>query len=151
MVDNTSSQEVADCYPLFLQLGINVITPNKKGFSGNYSLWEDIFTAANSLGGGAIFHESTVGAGLPVISTLKDLINTGDEVQKIEGVFSGTMSFLFSSFAPVKGVGGKFSEEVKKAKALGYMVSTLSAKRHLGRFIKLIAPRNLTLEMTLMD
>jgi len=132
LIDNTSSQEVADCYPLFLKLGINVVTPNKKGFSGSYSLWEDIFAMADSPGGGLIFHESSVGAGLPVISTLKDLVNTGYEVQRIEGVFSGTMSFLFNSFAPVGGAGGKFSEEVKKAKDLGYMVSpylTDSAKR----------------------
>lgn len=103
-------------------MGVNVVTSNKKGFSGNYSLWEDIFTAADSPGGGLVFHESSVGAGLPVISTLKDLVNTGDEVQRIEGVFSGTLSFLFNSFAPVVGVGGKFSEEVKRAKDLGYTV-----------------------------
>jgi homoserine dehydrogenase len=123
LVDNTSSQDVADCYPLFLKAGINIVTANKKGFSGSYSLWEDIFTAADSPGGGLVFHESSVGAGLPVISTLKDLVHTGDEIQRIEGVFSGTMSFLFNSFAPVGGAGGKFSEEVKKAKDLGYMVS----------------------------
>lgn len=57
---------------------------------------------------------------MPVISTLKDLVDTGDEVTKIEGVFSGTMSFLFNSFAPLSGSGGKWSEEVKKAKELGY-------------------------------
>jgi homoserine dehydrogenase len=125
LVDNTSSQEVADCYPLLLKKGINVVTPNKKGFSGSYSLWEDIFAAANALGGGLVFHESSVGAGLPVISTLKELVDTGDQVQRIEGVFSGTMSFLFNSFAPVGGAGGRFSEEVKKAKDLGYTVSTL--------------------------
>jgi homoserine dehydrogenase len=125
LVDNTSSQQVADNYPLFLAKGINVVTPNKKGFSGSYSLWNDIFNAANSPGGGLIFNESSVGAGLPVISTLKDLIDTGDEIQRIEGVLSGTMSFLFNSFAPAEGAGGKFSEEVNKAKQLGYMVSSL--------------------------
>ena len=67
-----------------------------------------------------VYHESSVGAGLPVISTLNDLVETGDEVHKIEGVFSGTMSFLFNSFAPLGGGGGKFSEEVIKAKDLGY-------------------------------
>lgn len=124
MVDNTSSQEVADYYPLFLKLGINVVTANKKGFSGSYSLWEDIFNAANSPGGGLVFHESSVGAGLPVISTLRDLVDTGDEVLRIEGVFSGTLSFLFNSFSPVRGEGHNFSKEVKKAKDLGYMVRT---------------------------
>ncbi|KAI0407209.1 homoserine dehydrogenase-domain-containing protein [Xylaria palmicola] len=119
LVDNTSSQDVADAYPLFLSRGISIVTPNKKAFSGLYKLWQDIFTAA-STSGAKVYHESSVGAGLPVISTLKDLVDTGDEVTKIEGVFSGTMSFLFNSFAPVEGAGGQWSAEVKKAKELGY-------------------------------
>lgn len=119
LVDNTSSQDVADAYPDFLAKGVSIVTPNKKAFSGSYELWEKIFTAsANS--GAKVYHESSVGAGLPVISTLKDLVDTGDEVTKIEGVFSGTMSFLFNSFAPTEGQGGKWSAEVKKAKELGY-------------------------------
>ncbi|KAI9805593.1 MAG: hypothetical protein M1825_000844 [Sarcosagium campestre] len=120
LVDNTSNQNVAEAYPLFLKRGISVITPNKKAFSGSYTLWQDIFAASSGRGGGLVFHESSVGAGLPVISTLRELIDTGDEVRRIEGVFSGTMSFLFNSFAPVGGGGGRFSEEVKKAKELGY-------------------------------
>jgi homoserine dehydrogenase len=119
LVDNTSSQDVADAYPKFLSSGISIVTPNKKAFSGSYSLWESIFSAASS-SGAKVYHESSVGAGLPVISTLKDLVDTGDEVTKIEGVFSGTMSFLFNSFAPTEGKGGKWSDEVKKAKELGY-------------------------------
>ncbi|KAI1141567.1 homoserine dehydrogenase-domain-containing protein [Hypoxylon sp. FL0543] len=119
LVDNTSSQDVADSYPLFLSRGISIVTPNKKAFSGSYKLWQDIFTAT-ATSGAKVYHESSVGAGLPVISTLKDLVETGDEVTKIEGVFSGTMSFLFNSFAPVEGSGGQWSAEVKKAKELGY-------------------------------
>ncbi|KAK3303466.1 homoserine dehydrogenase-domain-containing protein [Chaetomium strumarium] len=119
LVDNTSSQDVAEAYPLFLSRGISIVTPNKKAFSGSYKLWQDIFGAAEK-SGAKVYHESSVGAGLPVISTLKDLVDTGDEVTKIEGVFSGTMSFLFNSFAPTSGSGGKWSAEVKKAKELGY-------------------------------
>ncbi|KZL64709.1 homoserine dehydrogenase [Colletotrichum incanum] len=119
LVDNTSSQDIADAYPVFLGRGISVVTPNKKAFSGSYKLWQDIFTAADA-SGAKVYHESSVGAGLPVISTLKDLIDTGDRVTKIEGVFSGTMSFLFNSFAPTSGSGGKWSAEVAKAKELGY-------------------------------
>jgi homoserine dehydrogenase len=119
LVDNTSSQDVADAYPQFLAKGISIVTPNKKAFSGSYKLWQDIFSAA-AISGAKVYHESSVGAGLPVISTLKDLVDTGDEVTKIEGVFSGTMSFLFNSFAPTEGSGGKWSAEVKKAKELGY-------------------------------
>ncbi|CAG9954905.1 unnamed protein product [Clonostachys rosea f. rosea IK726] len=119
LVDNTSSQDVAELYPLALSRGISIVTPNKKAFSGSYKLWQDIFSAAAS-SGAKVYHESSVGAGLPVISTLKDLVETGDKVTKVEGVFSGTMSFLFNSFAPTEGQGGKWSAEVKNAKALGY-------------------------------
>ncbi|KAJ6212552.1 bifunctional aspartokinase/homoserine dehydrogenase 1 [Bipolaris maydis] len=122
LVDNTSSQDVADSYPALLKKGISIVTPNKKAFSGSYELWTQIFNAASNGNGagGYVFHESSVGAGLPVISTLKDLVETGDEVTKIEGVFSGTMSFLFNSFQPLGGGGGKFSAEVTSAKEKGY-------------------------------
>lgn len=123
VIDNTSNQDVADSYPLLLRRGVSIVTPNKKAFSGSYGLWDDIFHAAYSQTnprGGLVYHESSVGAGLPVISTLKDLVETGDEVTKIEGIFSGTMSFLFNSFAPVAGRGGRWSAEVQKAKDAGY-------------------------------
>ncbi|CAK4034643.1 Homoserine dehydrogenase [Lecanosticta acicola] len=124
LVDNTSDVGLASLYPMVLQRGISVVTPNKKAFSDRYELWDSIFkSAANGSGSasnGYVFHESTVGAGLPVLSSLKELVETGDEVTKIEGVFSGTMSFLFNSFQPLGGGGGKFAAEVKKAKELGY-------------------------------
>lgn len=122
LVDNTSNQDVANAYPSFLRQGISVVTPNKKAFSGSISLWRDIFDTVNSSDGQAlVYHEASVGAGLPVISTLKDLVATGDQVTKIEGVFSGTMSFLFNTFAPADGSGkGKWSEIVAQAKDAGY-------------------------------
>lgn len=122
VVDNTSSQKIADAYPTFLARGISVVTPNKKAFSGSLPLWQDIFSAAESSHGKSlVYHESSVGAGLPVISTLKDLVATGDQIVKIEGVFSGTMSFLFNTFAPATGaVGAKWSEIVAEAKDAGY-------------------------------
>ncbi|EXJ57279.1 homoserine dehydrogenase [Cladophialophora yegresii CBS 114405] len=122
LVDNTSSQDVANAYPAFLRKGISVVTPNKKAFSGSLQLWNDIFSAVDSSQEKAlVYHESSVGAGLPVISTLKDLVATGDQVTRIEGVFSGTMSFLFNSFAPADGSGkGKWSEIVTQAKEAGY-------------------------------
>jgi homoserine dehydrogenase len=119
LVDNTSSQELAEAYPLFLARGINIVTASKKAVSGSYKLWNEIFTAA-ATSGARLMHEASVGAGLPIISTLKDLVDTGDEIVKINGVFSGTMSFLFNSFAPLDGFGGTWSAEVKKAKELGY-------------------------------
>ena len=123
VVDNTSSYDVAAAYPMFLKQGISVVTPNKKAFSGSLELWKDIFNSVRSVSnpsGGFLYHESSVGAGLPVISTLKDLVDTGDEVTRIEGVFSGTMSFLFNTFAPVEGKGGVWSDEVRRAKEAGF-------------------------------
>ncbi|KAL5001137.1 homoserine dehydrogenase [Aspergillus recurvatus] len=120
LVDNTSDPALASNYPIFLRKGISVVTPNKKGFSSDLSLWKEIFAAASE-GKALVYHESTVGAGLPVISTLKDLVKTGDEVTRIEGVFSGTLSFLFNTFAPASGSSSaKWSEVVSQAKELGY-------------------------------
>ncbi|PWY64664.1 homoserine dehydrogenase [Aspergillus eucalypticola CBS 122712] len=121
LVDNTSDPALAASYPVFLRKGISIVTPNKKGFSSDLSLWKDIFASA-AQGNALVYHESTVGAGLPVISTLRDLVATGDEVTRIEGVFSGTLSFLFNTFAPVGGAcaGRKWSEVVAEAKELGY-------------------------------
>lgn len=74
-----------------------------------------------------MYQEATVGAGLPIIGTLKDLVATGDEIQKIEGVFSGTLSYIFNEYSkPVKGgAGASFSEIVKVAKQKGYTVRVL--------------------------
>lgn len=121
LVDNTSAQSLADAYPLFLQKGVSIVTPNKKAFSGSYKLWQDIFTAAQT-SNAHVYHESSVGAGLPVICTLKSLVASGDEVTRIEGVFSGTLSFLFNSFSPVDSnmTSGRWSAVVRKAKNLGY-------------------------------
>ncbi|KAI0941947.1 hypothetical protein AcW1_009703 [Taiwanofungus camphoratus] len=119
LVDNTSSDQVAVLYPQFLKAGIHVITPNKKAFSAELSLYESILAA--SLESGARFlNEATVGAGLPVISTLKDLVATGDKVVKIEGVFSGTMSYIFNEFSNAKEGGPSFSSVVRIAREKGY-------------------------------
>jgi homoserine dehydrogenase len=145
LVDNTSDESLASAYPQFLSKGIHIVTPNKKGFSSNIALWDEIYAAAANGGnpaGGYVFHEATVGAGLPVLSTLKELVETGDRIKKIEGIFSGTMSFLFNSFAPLDGNnGGKgFATCVKEAKELGYTVRCPDAhncrlilKRWFGR------------------
>ncbi|KAF2398485.1 hypothetical protein EJ06DRAFT_513546 [Trichodelitschia bisporula] len=124
LVDNTSSQELADTYPLILQKGIHIATASKKAFSAR-TTWNAIQSAsANNghTGGGYIYHESSVGAGLPILTTIHDLVDTGDRVTKIEGVFSGTMSFLFNSFQPVPGAGTgvPFSAAVREAKEKGY-------------------------------
>ncbi|KAK7039613.1 homoserine dehydrogenase [Favolaschia claudopus] len=120
LIDNTSSEDVAALYPTWLNAGISVITPNKKAFSGDISLYEAIVAAASKTGGGRFLNEATVGAGLPIISTLKDLVATGDKVVKIEGVFSGTMSYIFNEYSTGKPDGPAFSSVVKIAREKGY-------------------------------
>ncbi|THH12741.1 hypothetical protein EW146_g7413 [Bondarzewia mesenterica] len=119
LVDNTSSDDVARLYPEMLRAGISVITPNKKAFSAELALYEQILEA--SLESESRFlNEATVGAGLPIISTLKDLVATGDNVTKIEGVFSGTMSYIFNEFSTGKPGGPSFSSVVSVAREKGY-------------------------------
>jgi homoserine dehydrogenase len=119
LIDNTAANVIAEAYPLFLSRGINIATPNKKPFSGSYQLWKDIQDAAKA-GNSHVLHESSVGAGMPIISTLNEFVQTGDQVTRIEGVFSGTMSYLFNAFSPLRGESAQWSAEVKKAKELGF-------------------------------
>merc|ERR1711939_1251393 len=119
-IDCTSSNDVAELYPALLKSNISIVTPNKKAFSASSRLFNEIQQAKSSKA--LVYQESTVGAGLPIISTLNDLVATGDKVVKVEGVLSGTLSYIFNEFSkPVKG--GKvqsFSEIVKVAKEQGY-------------------------------
>ncbi|EEB08025.2 homoserine dehydrogenase [Schizosaccharomyces japonicus yFS275] len=120
VVDNTASEAVAYSYPLFLSKGINIATPNKKAFSAPLAKYKEIIDASRK-SGALLMHESSVGAGLPIISTLKELILTGDEILKVEGIFSGTMSYIFNNWSPngKKGTAA-FSEVVKVAKDNGF-------------------------------
>lgn len=115
IIDCSGSAEVADHYVQWLAAGIHVVTPNKQAGAGPLARYRAIREAA--AGSGARFrYEATVGAGLPVITTLRDLVDTGDRVTSIEGIFSGTLAWLFNKFdgsAP-------FSELVAQAKAMGY-------------------------------
>ncbi|KAL7410078.1 putative HOM6-homoserine dehydrogenase [Mrakia frigida] len=121
LVDNTSDEKVAALYPTMLRLGLHVVTPNKKAWSGDLSLWEDIKKAVEEKGS-LCYGESTVGAGLPILTTLKDLVETGDEIVKIEGVLSGTLSYIFNNYSPSTPVASKptFSSIIHTAKSLGY-------------------------------
>lgn len=80
VIDNTSSDDVAALYPTFLSGGLSVVTPNKKAYSSSLELYRQITTASESKGT-KYLNESTVGAGLPIIQTLKDLVQTGDKVK----------------------------------------------------------------------
>lgn len=120
LVDNTSSECLANSYPLLIDQGISITTPNKKAFSSDLGLWNNIFNAAGKHKKGLILHEATVGAALPVISTLNDIIDTGDEVVSIEGILSGALSYIFNEFSKVDGCTAKFSDVVSKAQQLGF-------------------------------
>ncbi|KAG6918348.1 hypothetical protein DXG01_014997 [Tephrocybe rancida] len=119
VVDNTSSDDIAKLYPGWLENGISVVTPNKKAYSGELDLYKRILTASKA-SGARFLNESTVGAGLPVISTLKELVATGDKVVKVEGVFSGTMSYIFNNFSNGAADGPSFSSVVAEAREKGY-------------------------------
>ncbi|KAI9297854.1 hypothetical protein K502DRAFT_339845 [Neoconidiobolus thromboides FSU 785] len=120
LIDCTASEQVSQYYPFWLEQGFHVVTPNKKGFSGNIKLFK-LIQANSSLFNRYVYHESTVGAGLPVIETLNNIVRSGDKVTKIEGIFSGTLSYLFNNFSSLKTKSGEnFSKIVSVAKELGY-------------------------------
>ncbi|HRQ35544.1 MAG TPA: ACT domain-containing protein, partial [Chiayiivirga sp.] len=115
IIDCSANPEVADRYADWLAAGIHVITPNKQAGSGPIERYRRIRAAAKA-GNARFRYEATVGAGLPVIQTLRDLITTGDEVHAIEGIFSGTLAWLFNKYDGSR----PFSTLVREAHALGY-------------------------------
>jgi aspartokinase/homoserine dehydrogenase 1 len=115
ILDCTADESVARHYAEWLKAGIHVVTPNKKANSGPLAYYDSL-KEARRLGSSSYLYEATVGAGLPVISTLRDLRETGDKISSVEGIFSGTLAYLFNVYD------GKtpFSDIVKDAKAKGY-------------------------------
>ncbi len=115
IIDCTASKDLAKYYVDFFNQGFNIITPNKHANAGDIDYYRQIKATAakNSC---HYLYEATVCAGLPVINTLQDLIKTGDDILSIEGVVSGTLSYIFNEL----GKGRIFSEIVKEAKELGY-------------------------------
>ena len=115
MIDCSASDVVAGYYKDWLRRGINIVTPNKKANSGPLDYYKEIRNIQrNSYT--HYFYEGTVGAGLPIITTVRTLVDAGDKVSNIEGIFSGTLSYIFNTF----GEGQNFSDVVKTAKELGY-------------------------------
>jgi len=115
IVDCTASDFVPKFYSKWMEQGIHVVTPNKRMNSGKLSAYSAV-RALQRTHRVHYMYEGTVGAGLPVICTLKSLLDTGDQVERIEGIFSGTMSYIFNELAP----GRPFSEVVSGAKRLGF-------------------------------
>ena len=116
IVDTTAAEPVSNMYAVWLNKGVHVVTPNKKVGSGPLQRYQACQAAVKS--GAALWgYEVTVGAGLPICNLLKkDLLQTGDTVHRIEGIFSGTLSYLFNTFKP----GMKFSEVIADANAKGF-------------------------------
>jgi bifunctional aspartokinase / homoserine dehydrogenase 1 len=115
VIDCTASNEVADRYRDWLSRGIHIVTPNKKANSGTLPYYRALQEARRAAGTHYLY-EATVGAGLPVIQTLRDLRGTGDDITQIEGIFSGTLAYLFNVFDGSE----SFSSIVRAAKAKGY-------------------------------
>ena len=115
IIDCSASDAVAAHYPQWLAAGIHVITPNKHAGAGPLERHHAI-RAAREKSGARFRYEATVGAGLPVISTLRDLLDTGDELIAIDGILSGTLAWLFNRFDGSVA----FSDLVRQAHALGY-------------------------------
>lgn len=114
-VDCTASDEVAALYLPLLTASVSVVTANKKANSGPYERYNQLKKARNDHG---VFYlyETNVSAGLPVISTLNDLLLSGDTIIRIEAVLSGTLNFIFSSISAQC----TFSQAVARARALGF-------------------------------
>jgi aspartokinase/homoserine dehydrogenase 1 len=115
IIDCSASAEVAKHYAHWLSEGIHIVTPNKKANSAPYADYQRVKDARRTAGSHYLY-EATVGAGLPVIQTLRDLRETGDEIRRIEGMFSGTLAYLFNTWDGSQ----PFSEVVQHAKSLGY-------------------------------
>jgi aspartokinase/homoserine dehydrogenase 1 len=115
LVDCTASASIAGNYADWLAAGIHVVTPNKKANSGDFEYYRRLQSARRS-GASHYLYEATVGAGLPIVQTLRDLVQTGDEIASIEGIFSGTLAYLFNAYDGRRG----FSEVVREARQRGF-------------------------------
>src|SRR5450432_9562 len=146
MIDCTASADVGNNYVEWLTRGIHIVTPNKKANSGTLPYYRALQEARRAAGTRYLY-EATVGAGLPIIQTLRDLRDTGDEITRIEGIFSGTLAYLFNVFDGSEA----FSSIVRAAKAKGYTEpdprDDLSGMDVARKLIILAREMGLTLEM----
>ncbi|SHE91163.1 aspartate kinase [Fodinibius roseus] len=114
-IDCTASEEVSDFYPEVMKANFSLVTANKKANSGTLKRYQELQELA--LEHNVMYlYETNVGAGLPVVKTLKEQVLAGDEITKIEGVLSGTLSYIFNTYD------GKtpFSQVVRNALEKGY-------------------------------
>jgi len=114
-VDNTANETIANLYPNYLKENIAVVTCNKIACSSNYASYTNLKKLSREYNAPFLF-ETNVGAGLPIIDTLKNLIASGDKVSKIQAVLSGSLNFIFNNFNG----NNSFHEVVKQAGVEGY-------------------------------
>ena len=114
-VDCTASEEIASLYKDFLGHNISVVAANKIAASSDYELYAELKQIARHRGVKFLF-ETNVGAGLPVINTINDLINSGDKILKIEAVLSGTLNYIFNEIS----ADVPLSQTIRNAKEQGY-------------------------------
>jgi aspartokinase/homoserine dehydrogenase 1 len=116
LVDATAADGMEDLYVRALERGIHVVTANKKPLAAPWPKRKQLFAATRLENGARFRYEATVGAGLPVIETVKDLVRTGDRVRRIECVLSGTLGFVANELH----AGTPLSRAVAIAKDRGY-------------------------------
>jgi len=115
IIDCSGSDAIAGHYPAWLAAGIHIVTSSKHAGSGDWSRWCAVREAQRH-SGARFGREATVGAGLPVILTLRNLLDTGDELLAVDGMLSGTLAWLFNSFDGTE----PFSALVRQAREMGY-------------------------------
>jgi len=146
-VENTASQAPIEFYNKILDNSISITTANKVANSGSMESYRQLRDIADKRGV-KLFYETNVGAGLPVINSLNDLLRSGDDIVKIEAVLSGSLSFIFNSFTP----GTCFCDIVKLAKEKGYTEpdprDDLSGKDVARKALILCREMGLALEMS---
>jgi aspartokinase/homoserine dehydrogenase 1 len=115
LVDCTADASIVDAYPGFIDANLHIITPNKRANALPWTQYSALM-AQMARRRKHFFYEANVGAGLPIMSTLRDLIASGDDILKIEGILSGTLSYLFNTFDGST----PFSALVKEAHRVGF-------------------------------
>ena len=116
--DCTASAHVASKYEQLFKAGYSVVACNKIAFSAPYERYKVMKDAALRYGV-SLRYETTVGAALPILETVARCVNSGDTIERVEAVLSGSLNFLFSTYKGAEGA--RFSEIVEQAKAAGYL------------------------------
>jgi aspartokinase/homoserine dehydrogenase 1 len=114
-IDCTANEDVASRYADILSKYVSIVAANKIACSSGQSYYQELKSIANERGV-KFMYETTVGAGLPIIKTINDLVLTGDKILKVEAVLSGTMNFIFNELSPEM----PLSNAIRKAREKGY-------------------------------